>query len=242
MRSIITLLLTALFATRATTSPISAPVIDTVQIKPIVATVQTTPVGDTAQATPIKVSNISTTAPTLPKGYVLATDAEFTGSSSGDFHYIGDAEYVAIPNVIKGIRVTSYQGMFHYSGVKGVYSDNPNIESMAFMFKGTTSDTLTVTLNTANTTEMSQMFQDSNAKVLDLSAMDVSSVVHMSSMFDGAKATVIDLSGWNMRNVYYTNTMFADALATTGYARTKQDADKLNKSTDKPLGLTFTVK
>ena len=36
--------------------------------------------------------------------------------------------------------------------------------------------------------------------------------------------------------------MFSSSAATTGYARTQEDADRFNASYDKPSGLTFVVK
>ena len=38
------------------------------------------------------------------------------------------------------------------------------------------------------------------------------------------------------------NGMFSNSKATTGYARTQADADKLNASSNKPDTLTFVVK
>jgi hypothetical protein len=37
------------------------------------------------------------------------------------------------------------------------------------------------------------------------------------------------------------SSMFSGSSATTGYARTQADADKLNASSNKPAGLTFIV-
>ena len=36
--------------------------------------------------------------------------------------------------------------------------------------------------------------------------------------------------------------MFYGSKATTGYARTQEDADRFNASSNKPSGLTFVVK
>jgi hypothetical protein len=152
-----------------------------------------------------------------PAGYVLATDADFTGSTDGDFKYTGSAEYVVIPDKIKGIPLTSYRDMFSSTAVKGVISHNSNITSMQGMFNGATAIPIELDLNTSNVTDCSNMFAGTNTTVLDLST------------FDLAKATVL-------------SNMFDNALATTGYARTPADADKLNASAGKPAGLTFTVK
>src|SRR5574344_737525 len=56
---------------------------------------------------------------------VLATDEDFSGTANGEFMYIGSADCVKIPHVIKGVEVTSYVAMFAYTNVKKVLSDNP---------------------------------------------------------------------------------------------------------------------
>src|SRR5690625_5899106 len=72
--------------------------------------------------------------------YVLATDDDFEGSYNGGFRYIGNDEYVEIPHTIKGVAVTSYQGMFSLLygaksfNVKGVKSTNKNVTDMSLMF------------------------------------------------------------------------------------------------------------
>ena len=40
----------------------------------------------------------------------------------------------------------------------------------------------------------------------------------------------------------FSDDMFKDCTATSGYARTIEDANKLNLSSDKPAGLVFSVK
>jgi surface protein len=152
-----------------------------------------------------------------PAGYVLATDADFSGDTNGSFTYIGTAEYVIIPETIKGVPVTSYTNMFMFSSVKGVISANPNITNMDGMFKYTSSTILELDIDTSSVTRMVSTFESSAATTLDLSSFDTSSVT---TMFDA----------------------FANATATTGYANTQADADKFNASFGKPSALTFVVK
>ena len=45
-----------------------------------------------------------------------------------------------------------------------------------------------------------------------------------------------------MEHNIFSDDMFKDCTATTGYARTVEDANKLNSSSDKPAGLVFSVK
>ena len=122
--------------------------------------------------------------------------------------------------------------------------------------------------DTSNVTDMSRMFYSSKALKLDLSSFDTSNVskmdwmfrnnyateiifsnkfttskvTSMDSMFSNSKATVLDLSGFDTSNVTSMNQTFKDCSAKVGYAKTQQDADKLNNSTGKPSGLTFVVK
>jgi hypothetical protein len=69
-------------------------------------------------------------------GYVLASDTDFSGSSDGGFCYIGTAEYVEVPAVIKGVTLTSLDYMFDgNTTVKGVIlPDSDEITSMEGTF------------------------------------------------------------------------------------------------------------
>lgn len=82
----------------------------------------------------------------IPDGYVIAKDSDFEWKENypwnGAWHYIGKAKNVAIPHTIKGKKVISYQGMFHETSVKSVYSDNVNVTDMSYMFSGSKSKTL----------------------------------------------------------------------------------------------------
>jgi surface protein len=146
----------------------------------------------------------------IPEGYILATDADFSGTRDGEFRYIGSNPYVVVPHVIKGVSVTSYYYMFEGTDVKGVASDNPNITDMSYMFANSTSETLDLTyLDTSNVVNMSGMFYFTSAKNLDLSDFDTSKVTDMSSMFYGYSDTTLDLSGFDTSNVTDMSWMFA---------------------------------
>ena len=125
--------------------------------------------------------------------WVQLGDVDFSGTSNGEFRYIGAYPYVEIPHIIKGVNVTSYSNMFNGTSARGVKSTNKN-------------------------------------------------VTNMSNMFYGSKATSLDLSSFDTSSVEYTDSMFHGSQATIGYARTQADADKLNSSSNKPVGLTFIVK
>ena len=200
--------------------------------------------------------------------YVLATDDDFSGTSNGNFRYIGTDEYVAIPRIIKGVNVTSYASMFRDASVREVASNNKNVTSMFGMFRGSKAtrldlssfDTSSVTsmremffgsqatnidlssFNTSKVKNMSYMFQSSKVTSLDLSSFDTSSVTNMAMMFYLSQATILDLSSFDTRNVTNMSSMFQGSQATIGYARTQADADKFNSTESKPAVLTFVVK
>ena len=93
-----------------------------------------------------------------------------------------------------------------------------------------------------NVTHMIYMFDNSLITSLDLSNFDTSNTTHMTGMFRNTKATTLDLSSFDTSNVTDMDYMFYRSSATTGYARTQEDADRLNASSNKPAGLTFVVK
>ena len=67
-------------------------------------------------------------------------------------------------------------------------------------------------------------------------------IVSMSYMFMYSKATNLDLSSFDTSNVISMGNMFSGSKATTGYARSQEDADRFNASSNKPDTLTFIVK
>ena len=67
-------------------------------------------------------------------------------------------------------------------------------------------------------------------------------IVSMNNMFNQSKATSIDLSSFDTSNVTDMSGMFYYSITTTGYARSQEDADRFNASSNKPSELTFVVK
>ncbi|HZJ99533.1 MAG TPA: BspA family leucine-rich repeat surface protein, partial [Tissierellaceae bacterium] len=207
----------------------------------------------------------------IPDYYVMATDDDFSGTTNGEFKYVGAGEYITIPHIIKGVNVTSYKSMFQSNTstvLKGVASDNPSVTNMSYMFTSSAAtsldlssfDTSNVTtmggmfwvsaatsldlsnFDTSKVTDMESMFYNSAATSLDLSGFDTSNVTNMLYMFMGSAATSLDLSGFDTSNVADMLYMFYGSAATTGYARTKADADRFNETEGKPAGLIFVVK
>lgn len=125
--------------------------------------------------------------PHIPiEDYVLATDADFSGTEDGTFKYIGTDEYVIIPNVIKGVTVTNTEYMFMSTiNVKGVASLEDN-----------------------SITNMGYMFFSSQSPTLDLSYLNTNKVNTMLGMFNSCKATALSLLSFNTRNVTQMTTMF----------------------------------
>lgn len=179
----------------------------------------------------------------IPDYYVLATDNDFHGDGDGQFIYGGYDSHIIIPDVIKGVPVTSYTNMFTATGVIGVASYNKNVTDMSHMFENSHATTLDLRyLDTSNVTDMSHMFEMSQATTLNLSSFDTSNVTSMGGMFINSRATTLDLSSFDTSNVTNMDYMFFMSQATTGYARTQADADRFNNSDGKPSGLVFVVK
>ena len=128
----------------------------------------------------------------------LAQDDDF-GKVINRLVYRGSELEIEIPHIIQGEKVTSYGYMF--CGV-GSYLATPVTRV------------------------------DSNNK----------SVTDMSNMFNGSQATTLDLSSFDTSNVTNMSSMFRNSSATTGYARTQADADRFNNSSNKPSTLVFVVK
>ncbi len=140
--------------------------------------------------------------------YVLATDDDFISysdflkryeyddvyedltsvSRDASWYYIGEEEYVEIPEKIHGEEVIQYGGMFACNTtVKGVKSTNPNVRTTSGMFQ----------------------FMDvtESSGVLDLTEFDVRTIVEADSMFQGAK-----LDGINFGDKEFTELTEAKAL------------------------------
>ena len=143
-------------------------------------------------------------------------------------------------------NVTDMSDMFSLSAATTLdlsNFDTSKVTNMSDMFYSSAATTLDLSsFNTSNVTDMSNMFRESVTTILDLSSFDTSNVTDMSYMFSGSAATTLDLSSCDTSNVTDMNYMFEKSKATTGYARTQEDANRLNDSWFKPSALTFVVK
>lgn len=158
--------------------------------------------------------------------YVLATDKDFIGDRNGQFMYAGSAEYVIVPEVIKGVKITSTACMFKGSVVKGVICDNPAITDMRAMFWDARSNEIEIIqnkprsaveliLNTSNVKDMSWMFHGAIIEELILTSFDTSKVEDFSVMFEGARAKTIDVSTFNTKSAVNFGGMFRATLPET---------------------------
>ena len=146
---------------------------------------------------------------------VIATDDDFSGTTNGSFRYIGSADCVEIPHVIKGVEVTSYQSMFSGTSVSKVVSDNLNVTNMSAMFSDSQATELDLSsFDTSNVTDMLSMFSKSQATGIDLSSFNTSKVTTMMDMFYESQATELDLSSFDTSNVTDMSHMFTRSQAT----------------------------
>ena len=104
--------------------------------------------------------------------------------------------------------------------------------------KGTLESTTKVIASSAE-----KEYINKKALGLEVGTIKYSDVVKMSRMFIPSAATSLDVSGFDISSVTDMQAMFSGSKATTGYARTQEDADRFNASTtSRPSGLTFVVK
>lgn len=146
-------------------------------------------------------------------------------------------------------HVVNMNGMFKKTIATSINLDNFDTSSVTLMggvFHTTKFNSLDVSsFNTSNVTYMHWMFANTEAtEIIGLTNFDTSNVKYMNGAFYNSKASVLDLSNFDTSNVLNMDTMFGSVRATTGYARTQEDADKFNDAsvTNIPSSLIFQVK
>ena len=145
-------------------------------------------------------------------------------------------------------KVKTMYGMFFNSAATEIKDlntfDTSNVTQMGDMFKQSKAESIDVSsFNTSKVTNMQGMFSDTKVKSLNLTGFDTSSVTTMAYMFQNMKnITTLDLSSFDTSKVTQAYSMFSDNSATIGYARTQADSNFFNATSEKPSGLTFTVK
>ena len=146
----------------------------------------------------------------------------------GYFYYIGAAEYVIIPDTIKGKTVTRTYHMFgeghtenyenyYTSVVKGVAANNPAITDMSHMFESSGAESLELLyLNTSNVTNMESMFNDADATSITFGDhFRTHKVTNMVEMFSlSSFETILLPESFDTANVENMESMFSDTSMT----------------------------
>lgn len=146
----------------------------------------------------------------------------------GYFYYVGVAEYVIIPDTIKGKAVTRTYHMFgeghtenyenyYTSVVKGVAANNPGITDMSHMFESSGAESLELLyLNTSNVTNMESMFNDADATSITFGDhFRTNKVTNMVEMFSWSSVVSLLLpETFDTVNVENMESMFSDTSMT----------------------------
>ena len=116
-------------------------------------------------------------------------------------------------------NVTNMRNMFDCSQATTLdlsNFDTSKVTDMTLMFFESAATTLDLSsFDVRNVTDMSYMFYYSQAtKIIFGDNFNTSKVTNMTSMFSNSKATVLDLSNFDTRNVTDMNTMFSNSKAT----------------------------
>ena len=151
--------------------------------------------------------------------YKHATDEDFIvhDGANGLFTYIGDDEYIILPEKINGYNLWTMRGENNtgmFSGnisIKGVACFGNNLTRMDDAFKDMPFTSIDLRfLNTSNSANFARVFQGcQNLTELDLSSWDTSKVIYMQSMFNNCAALrELDLSNWDTSNATHLYNLF----------------------------------
>lgn len=164
----------------------------------------------------------TSTSPSEPE-WEMATDGDFiwveeeggysisNSSKKGFFKYVGNKEYVIIPNTIHGYGMKNYRKMFIDNDlVKGVSSYNTKITSMAFMFFNSNLTELNLNnLVTSDVIYFTRMFANANIENhLNLSDWNIEKAIYMEDMFLNATIGTVNFNGFQLKKVSYMHNMF----------------------------------
>lgn len=149
--------------------------------------------------------------------YILAKDSDFRGYRDGEFQYIGEYDYVIIPEYIKGVKVTKTSDsgfdriLEKRPDIKGViFQGGRNITDMTALFRGVKTDVLELKyLDTSNVNNMTSMFASAEIKNIDLLALDTRLVKSFRAMFAGIKTDSLNLERFDTSKAESFAYMFA---------------------------------
>ncbi len=156
--------------------------------------------------------------------YKHATDEDFIVHDGGEslFTYIGDDEYIILPEKINGynlwnMRGENLTGMFSgNTSIKGVACFGNNLTRVDDAFKDMPFTSIDLRfLNTSNSIYFSRAFEGcENLTELDLSSWDTSNATHIYSLFYRCEnLTELDLSNFRTSSVTTARSMFFDNFA-----------------------------
>ena len=95
-----------------------------------------------------------------------------------------------------------------------IANDTSNVTNMSHMFEISEATTLDLSnFDTSNVKDMSHMFSNSEVNTLNLSNFDTSKVIDMKRMFDYSRVNVLDLSNFDTSNVTDMSYMFCNSRA-----------------------------
>ena len=115
-----------------------------------------------------------------------------------------------------GVQLTDKTSTDAVTSKLCTYINNKPITSMSNMFESSQSRTLDLSnFDTSKVTNMSSMFSVSQAITLNVSNFDTSNVTNMYAMFYDSQATALDLSNFDTSNVTNMRNMFMGSKATT---------------------------
>ena len=136
---------------------------------------------------------------------------DLTIVGNGIIAFPEDSSYLFLFNI------GSCDGISNLSSIEFNNSiDTSKVTNMSYMFQSSQATTIDLSnFNTSNVANMSYMFNNSKVTALDLSNFDTHNVINMHGMFYQSQATTIDLSSFNTSNVTNMDHMFSSSAATT---------------------------
>lgn len=113
------------------------------------------------------------------------------------------------------VQLTDLNSTEDVTGQICSYINNIPIVSTKYMYYLSKTSTININnFNTSNVTDMSDMFANSDVKVINgLESFDTSNVTNMSSMFFNSKVNVLDLSNFNTSMVTDMSSMFYNSFS-----------------------------
>lgn len=161
--------------------------------------------------------------------------------------YYSKAKSIKLDGKFNTSNVEIMNEMFSEAGAESLNLksfDTSKVKNMASMFWKLPAKRIDVSsFDTSNVENMSYMFYGTLASDIIFSEkFNTKSTENMIAMFSNSSANCLNLSFFNTSKLNRSRDMFTNAKATIGYAKTQEDANKLNSTVGKPTGLKFVVK